>query len=288
MNAILSNNSSKKRNDLLKVFAMLTMLIDHAGAILFPQLRLLRFIGRLAFPVFCYQIAVGYEKTSNRDGYLLRILKFACIAQIPYWFLNPNTALENPLHFNVLFLLALGIVMLNAFTKFKKAYENKSISFLLYLFLFVLIIISPDLLTLFIPDFTLSYGTYGLLLIFGFYLSKDNMIKMFVFYLIITFICTYTSVALYNSSHEYWLIDRLNAFSRLMKNPKFVFDTISKYNRGRFLEGYLFQARSILSLFFIWFFNKFKSSFRLNRYVGYWFYPVHIALLELINVIINH
>ena len=50
---------------LLKLIAMVTMLIDHAGKILFPQLSFMRVVGRLAFPLYAYCIAVGCVYTRN-------------------------------------------------------------------------------------------------------------------------------------------------------------------------------------------------------------------------------
>ena len=38
----------------LKRIACLSMLIDHIGSVFFPEVRVLRWIGRLAFPIFCY------------------------------------------------------------------------------------------------------------------------------------------------------------------------------------------------------------------------------------------
>jgi hypothetical protein len=38
-----------KRNDILKVIAMVTMLIDHIGYLFFPNMMILRTIGRIAF-----------------------------------------------------------------------------------------------------------------------------------------------------------------------------------------------------------------------------------------------
>ena len=44
---------------LLKLIAMLAMFCDHAGKMLFPEYRVLRIIGRLAFPIYAYCLAVG-------------------------------------------------------------------------------------------------------------------------------------------------------------------------------------------------------------------------------------
>jgi hypothetical protein len=43
----------------LKLIAILTMAIDHTGAAILPQVPILRVIGRIAFPIFCYSLAVG-------------------------------------------------------------------------------------------------------------------------------------------------------------------------------------------------------------------------------------
>ena len=53
-------------NNQLKLIAMLSMLIDHVGMLLFPGVRVLRIIGRLAFPIFAYMIAEGCAHTRSR------------------------------------------------------------------------------------------------------------------------------------------------------------------------------------------------------------------------------
>ena len=65
----------------LKLIACITMLIDHVGYIFFPKLWILRTIGRLAFPIFAWQISVGYTKSSNKVNYFKRLLLFALITQ---------------------------------------------------------------------------------------------------------------------------------------------------------------------------------------------------------------
>lgn len=69
---------------LLKLLAMLSMLFDHAGKILFPQLAFMRVIGRLAFPIYAYCIAVGCVYTRDPLKYLSRIVLLALISQPIY------------------------------------------------------------------------------------------------------------------------------------------------------------------------------------------------------------
>ena len=53
-------------NDRLKIIAAAAMLIDHIGAYLLPQVRILRIIGRIAFPIFAFMIAEGCRYTKNK------------------------------------------------------------------------------------------------------------------------------------------------------------------------------------------------------------------------------
>ena len=67
--------------NLIKLVAMLSMLIDHMGKMFFPRYQIMRIIGRLAFPLFAYCIAVGCVYSKNRLKYLTRILAVGLISQ---------------------------------------------------------------------------------------------------------------------------------------------------------------------------------------------------------------
>ena len=67
--------------DLIKVIAMISMVLDHAGKMFFPQYRAFRILGRLAFPLFAYCIAVGCVYSRNRMKYLSRIVLMGLISQ---------------------------------------------------------------------------------------------------------------------------------------------------------------------------------------------------------------
>ncbi|NLD52264.1 MAG: fimbrial assembly protein, partial [Clostridiales bacterium] len=90
----------------IRVVAMVTMLIDHTGVVFFPGVLELRVIGRIAFPLFCWGIVTGFERTGNWPRYALRLLLMGLVAQ-PFYML----ALNHRLHeFNVMATLLLGLL----------------------------------------------------------------------------------------------------------------------------------------------------------------------------------
>lgn len=68
----------------LKLLSALFMAVDHIGALFFPDQLMFRYIGRLAFPIFCYLIANGLFYTRSKIKYLARLLGFALLSQFPF------------------------------------------------------------------------------------------------------------------------------------------------------------------------------------------------------------
>ena len=112
----------------LKLVACVTMLLDHIGAVivmdcfekavgadrgaLLDLYELLRTVGRLAFPIYCFLLVEGSVHTRNPRCYGLRLLVAALLAEIPY-----DLALYGSIsweHQNVMVTLLLGFVMLEA------------------------------------------------------------------------------------------------------------------------------------------------------------------------------
>ncbi len=63
------------------------MLADHIGAVWFPDAPVWRLIGRLAFPIYAYYVAVGMARTRNRRTYVIRLASLAAISQLPFMLL---------------------------------------------------------------------------------------------------------------------------------------------------------------------------------------------------------
>lgn len=70
----------------LKLIACVSMLIDHVGAVLYPQIRLLRVIGRIAFPIFCFLLAEGSYYTHNPKKYAVRLSIGMLLSELPFDF----------------------------------------------------------------------------------------------------------------------------------------------------------------------------------------------------------
>ena len=94
----------------LKLLAMLAMTADHIGAVFFPEIPLLRWIGRLAMPVLCFFIGEGLRHTRTPRRYLLRLTWFALLSELPF-----DLAFYGGIewgHQNAYFTLALGLLAL--------------------------------------------------------------------------------------------------------------------------------------------------------------------------------
>ena len=93
----------------LKLIACVTMLLDHIGYVFFPKLTILRMIGRIAFPIYCFLLAEGAHYTKVPGQYALRLGVGLVLAEIPY-----DLALFGRMywgHQNVMFTLLLGFAM---------------------------------------------------------------------------------------------------------------------------------------------------------------------------------
>ena len=73
--------SLNRDTNLLKLIAMASMLLDHTGKMFFPQYQIMRILGRLAFPIYAYCIAVGCVYSRDRLKYLTRLLLIGLISQ---------------------------------------------------------------------------------------------------------------------------------------------------------------------------------------------------------------
>lgn len=93
----------------LKLMAALFMVIDHVGAIFFPYITALRWIGRFSLPLFVWLLVQGETHTKNIWNYGLRLLLLGIISQ-PIYVLAFD--LQGTRDYNILFTLLIGLVCL--------------------------------------------------------------------------------------------------------------------------------------------------------------------------------
>ncbi len=124
----------------LKILAMVLMVIDHIGkailylAYLLPNApiiigtplhkvyfiyKAMRFVGRSAFPIFCFLLVQGFLHTSNRKKYLLRLGIFALLSELPFDLALYNTVFDTN-HQNVFFTLLIGLLVLCLMEHFER------------------------------------------------------------------------------------------------------------------------------------------------------------------------
>lgn len=147
---------------ILKIIAVISMCFDHIGYfITCGKLSVANYIGRLAFPIFAFQISEGYIHTSNIKKYFWRLFLFAIISQIPFNLFQTTLGISHTL--NIFFTLFLGLAAICAYDKI----PNK----LCGLIVSSICIYLGHLLNV-------DYGYWGVLVVFTFYLLKHNKIFM--------------------------------------------------------------------------------------------------------------
>lgn len=87
----------------LKIIAVICMLCDHLGDAIIKPFSFFNVIGRIAFPIFAFQITEGYIHTKDLKKYFKRLIIFAILSQIPFMlFLSTFTS---PFTLNIFFTL---------------------------------------------------------------------------------------------------------------------------------------------------------------------------------------
>ena len=159
----------------LKCIALFTMIVDHVGLHLLRNsgivllytsagplelFTLMRKVGRLAFPIYCFLLVEGFLHTHDRRKYGLNLLAFALISEIP-WNLEHTGALYCPSQ-NVFFTLFLGYAGMCCIEELKERPLEQLIS------LIALVLVAMNLKA--------DYGIGGFAFILVMYLLREQKI----------------------------------------------------------------------------------------------------------------
>ena len=163
----------------LKYLAFISMLIDHVNnGLITPLLdgkgwlllvsNIFSILGRIAFPIFIFFIVEGYFKTKNRLKYLIRLLIFGIISEVPFDMFT-SKVYYNPNWNNMIFTLALCLLTVWLIDYLKGKITNKIIWYLLS---FVLVIGFSFLAM----ALSLDYDYHAIVLAYIFYIFYDRII----------------------------------------------------------------------------------------------------------------
>ncbi len=233
---------------LLKLIALITMFFDHFGDLIIGHLSIFNVIGRIAFPIFAFQLVIGYLNTKNIKKYIIRLTIFALISQIPFSIMM-NRVNNYVFTLNIFFTLILGLFTLISYNKIK----NK----LLKVLAIILLIYIGNLINV-------DYGSFGVFLIFYIYLfyPKFNNIKFLqdeTFFKYFIFIFGYLLLCILKYSSYFGIFSNAWVYSIIL----FAFFPI---------------------ILMILYNGKKGKSF---KYFFYAFYPLHLIILCFINMLIN-
>lgn len=231
------------------------MTFDHARILVFntSEFGWMEPIGRLAFPIFAFQIVMGYRKTHDLKKYILRLLVFAVISEIPYkwmlWLGSGDLKLTLS-YWNVYWTFILGIIVLQLLknNQIKAIYKGVIIAAICVLFSIVYV----------------DYSIYGIGIMIAYYYlfpfkdveMKDRATKSI--YLAVILAC---------------LAIIFIAFINIRSNAFAPIDILVNYGIFTFAGSvipFLSNGKKGVS-------NKFV------KWMFYIYYPLHITILCLIN-----
>lgn len=182
----------------LKIIAITAMLIDHIGAVIIERIMIannflsldftnaaglsenaakmlplvsvyfiLRIIGRLGFPIFCFLLIEGFVHTRNVWKYALRLLLFALVSEVPF-----DLALRSSFfdlgYQNVFFTLFFGLMAITFINMAQEKFKENNIVRLL-----LLVVISIFFMGMAFSLHT-DYSLWGVLTIIAMYTLRKN------------------------------------------------------------------------------------------------------------------
>lgn len=241
----------------LRSIACVSMLLDHIGYLLagrYPLLMPLRWIGRIAFPLYVFLIVNGFRHTHSRPRYALRLALFAILSQIPFTLFCENRVFYP--HGNVFVTLLCALLAVWGTDALRKGKCTKYLCPLPALALFALLHFSPV---------RIDYGAKGVLLAMVFYLFADKPVL--------------TALGLLGAVYYNRLLSLAVAVLHLLRGQAVSFAPFTTWE--------LAQSCSLLALVPISLYDatpgklpKNPTATKCTRLAFYAFYPLHLLLLH--------
>lgn len=292
---------------LLKLVACFAMLLDHAGIVfgwegwdVLPSdiTDTMRYVGRLAFPVFAFLIVNGWGYTKNKQRYFSNLILFAIISQIPYtlafYFVNLEkvgtenaTYFPNPLTIVMYLLISVLFVFCYWYFPLKK---KKSISMVWIGFATILAatllkinyiwILYQDLNVL----YTLALGMFAIFCYEKIILEHRSKWYEYVL-LIITFL---TALLVIGANSDYGIMGIALILGLYIARKSRITQVLVICAWGSIFFGIMYEnwynalATAIGSVVILIYNGEKGANI---KYLFYIFYPAHILILGIINIV---
>ena len=260
----------------LKIIAIISMLIDHTSIALYYFIPyemnyiydIGRGIGRIAFPLFCFMIVEGCYHTRNKLRYLGSLILLAFISELPFDSLISGKGLQLEYNSqNVFFTLAVGLLMvilLDATNKRMKTIiekQKKGVNRFEAIATNVIIqLLIIQLMYMPMSYIKSDYGSLGLdLILYIYYFEKiPGLLKKF---------------------NEKFEGDKV----------KFIFAGLAVlfwFIEFDFARGSIVESPGLPAVILIMLYNGQRGSYKIPKYVFYFFYPVHLMVLYFIRKVL--
>lgn len=253
--------------DWLKVLAVVTMVIDHIGYYLFPDILGLRLVGRIAFPIFLFLVGVNGSFRWRWSLFLIALLvQFA----MQIW--RSSFSLTGRVVGNILLVIVCSRVLLLWISKVR----NYSF-FILFFPCLIYILFYTSFWFWFVQDIqrVFDYWVLGFLFAFcGYFFTKSQQIRekiLSIFSLIwLLFLLATSNIAVFHFSYFWDLM--------------FLFISYIFLWLALMIQVYLFQKKKNLTFDFVYPFNQI---FYFISYNALCIYAVHIFLLLIISYFVR-
>ena len=237
-----------------KIIAMLTMVCDHTGSLLFDDNLYMRCIGRCAFLIYAFLMAEGYRHLKDRPQrityHLQKLMLLVALTEIPYDYVESGVW-DEPESQTAAFTLLLGFGALALADRYR---ENKKTQLAIYL--------SAAAASYFIRS---NYKFAGVLLIVAFYYYLERAESMTL---------AQRMGALLAIMLAYWPI-YLWAFANFGNFAAFV-------DAAKSLAPW-FVTHLLMVVPFALYNGKLGHRDKVFDFVYNWFYPLHFVALGLIR-----
>lgn len=246
--APLPRTGGNENKDFVKILAVVFMIIDHIGVAFFPGVYELRILGRIAFPLFAWGIVTGAVYTRNIWKYALRVLIVGIVSQ-PCYKYGMNHGWEELNVFATLLLGLLGIAAIRE-NRFGSRYWG------------------PVAAVMIACIFKMDYGFQGVLFILLLYGARQNRASI---------------AAMMTAYCLYWGFGTI-ALKTVLGLP--VIQQVSFLPQGKKLFSHIAQIQfwAILALpVMLLPMRSRKKGFHLPKWLGYAFYPGHLAVIAVIR-----